>query len=89
MIIREKELHFFEEALSAFRNDDNLTTYRNDDDTYIALRTSFDFCRDSVMILESRNIATFIGVLPEAGPVVTTMINKYGPDYYKDEWDEE
>lgn len=70
MIIRKHEIEFLNEAIEVFENDETLSTWQDEDRRYIALRTSFNFCRDSVLVLETRNVAEFVNVLPESSPLI-------------------
>jgi hypothetical protein len=71
-VITEEDLLFFHEAHRAFLKDEELATYRNDSDTYIALRTSKNDMRDSILIYRIDSaLAEFEGVLNPAPPLVT------------------
>jgi hypothetical protein len=69
MAITKSDLEFMEEAKKAFLEDEELATYRDENGTYIALRTSSNKCRDSITILETVFIEEFEGFLPEGKPL--------------------
>lgn len=69
-VITEKDLLFFHEAHRAFTKDESLSTYRNDENTHIALRTSGTNLRDSILVFEIDFIAEFDGVLKVGRPLV-------------------
>jgi len=70
MAITKSDLDFMEEAKRAFMRNEQLSTYRDTNGHYIALRASSAVSRDSITILKTFFIADFQGVLPEAKPLV-------------------
>lgn len=68
-IITKEALEFVDEAKEAFRNNDDLTTYRNDKETFIALRTGFR--EDGLMVYELGNpVGNFTEQLPQQHKVL-------------------
>jgi hypothetical protein len=63
--ITKQVLNFLDEALHEFEHDETLTTYTDYDECYIALRTTGDLTRDSVLIHKIERIAEFNGVLKQ------------------------
>lgn len=68
VVTREDSL-FLEEAKKAFTSDETLSTYRNNENTHIALRTSGVNVRDSIMIFKIEEVAEFEGVLTPGKPL--------------------
>lgn len=69
-VITIKDSLFLEEAISAFDDDETLSTYRNNTNTYIALRTNGISVRDSIMIFRIEEVAEFEGVLTPGKPLI-------------------
>ncbi|MCP1159340.1 hypothetical protein [Bacillus infantis] len=70
MTITKSDLEFMEEARTVFMNNEELSTYRDENGDYIALRTSSTRCRDSIVVLSTVFVEEFEGFLPEGRPLV-------------------
>ncbi|NMH68590.1 hypothetical protein HF072_07325 [Bacillus sp. RO3] len=69
MAITKSDLEFMEEAKKAFMENEELSTYRDGNGNYIALRTSSTRCRDSITVLNTVFVEEFEGFLPEGKPI--------------------
>lgn len=58
MDLKKEHLEFFEEAKEAFNDRPRLETYRNEDETFIALRYGMD--RDSMLVFSLDTKVAFL-----------------------------
>lgn len=78
MTITRGDLEFMEEARKAFMENEELSTYRDENGEYIALRTSSTVCRDSITVLNTVLIEEFEGFLPEGRPLGIKQEGNHG-----------
>lgn len=65
MKISQQVLNFLQEAQYEFEQDETLTTYTDYVECYIALRTTGELTRDSILVHKIERIAEFNGVLKQ------------------------